>query len=145
MKKPQIITMMDKSAAKINIIRLSPKPSPLIISACSALMVNVVLSPADKSPTSLPTDVKKARIIVTFFVTSHSAIPSRINIRRIDSNRSSSLTSTLSEQKPITKNKTTKDDPTATKVGSISIMTFHGPPPLKVVGDWPSSAKIMPI
>ena len=56
MKKPQIITMMDKSAAKINIIRLSPKPSPLIISACSALIVNVVLSPADKSPTSLPTD-----------------------------------------------------------------------------------------
>ena len=48
--------------------------------------------------------------------------------------------SMLSLQKPITKNKTTSDDPTATNIGSILSITPHGPPPLKLTGDCPSIA-----
>lgn len=85
--------------------------------------------------------VIKSFMIVTLFATNHSASPSRISIRRIDSNLISSLTSMLSEQKPITKNSTTRDEPTATKTGSTPSMTAQGPPPLKLTGYCPSIAK----
>lgn len=49
-----------------------------------------------------------------------AASPSRISIRRIDSNLISSFTSMLSEQKPITKNSTTRDEPTALQPKSIT-------------------------
>ena len=86
-------------------------------------------------------EVKNAFIIVTLFATNHSASPNRISIRNIDSNLISSLTSMLSEQKPITKNSTTRDEPTATKTGSIPSMTAQGPPPLKLTGGCPSIVK----
>ena len=88
-----------------------------------------------------PMEVKNAFMIVTLFATNHSASPSRISIRNIDSNLISSFTSMLSEQKPITKNSTTREEPTATKTGSIPSMTAQGPPPLKLTGDCPSIAK----
>lgn len=34
-----------------------------------------------------------------------------------------------------------REEPTATKIGSIPSMTAHGPPPLKLTGDCPSIAK----
>ena len=71
-------------------------------------------------------EVKNAFMIVTLFATNHSASPSRISIRNIDSNLISSLTSMLSEQKPITKNSTTRDEPTATKTGSIPLNDCPG-------------------
>ena len=43
--------------------------------------------------------------------------------------------------KKITKNSTTREEPTATKTGSIPSMTAQGPPPLKLTGDCPSIAK----
>ena len=49
--------------------------------------------------------------------------------------RGLSRMSMLSEQKPITKNSTTKEEPTATKTGSSPSMTSHGFPSLKAVGD----------
>lgn len=71
-------------------------------------------------------EVKNAFMIVTLFATNHSASPSQISIRNIDSNLISSLTSMLSEQKPITKNSTTRDEPTATKIGSIPLNDCPG-------------------
>ncbi len=41
----------------------------------------------------------------------------------------------------MTKNKTTKEEPTATKIGSIPSITAQGPPPLNATGDCPKSAK----
>ena len=134
-KNPQIMTITLSSAASSNIIRLSPNPSPLIMSACAESMASVVYCPADNAFTRFPMVEKNAFIIVTLFATSHSAIPNRISIRRIASNRISSRTSTLSEQNPRTKNSTTRDEPTPTKIGSILSTTCHGPPPLKFTGD----------
>ena len=140
-KKPQIIMMIASSAVRISITRLSPNPSSLITSACALSMASCVVVPAEISPTRFPMEVKNAFIIVTLLATNHSASPNRISIRRIDSNLISSFTSILSEQKPITKNSTTREEPTATKIGSIPSMTAHGPPPLKLTGDCPSIAK----
>ena len=131
---------MDNNAASISIIRLSPNPRFLIMSACVLSMVSVVFVPDDSRFTKFPMDVKNAFIIVTLFATNHSASANRISIRRMTSNLISSLISTLSEQNPITKNNTTKEDPTATKIGSIPSITAHGPPPLKSTGDCPSIA-----
>ena len=133
--KPQMITMMDNSDAKISMIRLSPKPRFLITSACSVATFSSILSPSAMSPTNAPTDWKNAFMIVTLLATRYSASPSLIRIRRITSNRISSRMSMLSEQKPITKNSTTKEEPTATKTGSSPSMTSHGFPSLKAVGD----------
>ena len=130
----------DKRAAKISIIRLSPNPRSLIISACVLLIVRVVLVPAVRAFTRFPMVVKNAFIIVTLFATNHSASASLINILRITSNRISSLMSTLSEQKPMTKNSTTSEEPTATKIGLIASIAAQGPPPLKSTGDCPSMA-----
>ena len=140
-KNPQIIMMIASKAVSISITRLSPNPSPLMMSACVLSMASCIVVPADISPTRFPMEVKNAFIIVTLFATNHSASPSRISIRNIDSNLISSFTSILSEQKPITKNSTTRDEPTATKIGSIPSMTAQGPPPLKLTGDCPSIAK----
>ena len=118
-KKPQIIMMIASSAVRISITRLSPNPSPLMTSACALSMASCVVVPAEISPTRFPMEVKNAFIIVTLLATNHSASPNRISIRRIDSNLISSFTSILSEQKPITKNSTTREEPTATKIGSI--------------------------
>ena len=41
-KKPQIIMMMERSAASISMIRLSPKPRFLMISACVLSIISVV-------------------------------------------------------------------------------------------------------
>ena len=112
-----------------------------LISACVLSIASCVVVPADISPTRFPMEVKNAFMIVTLFATNHSASPSRISILRIDSNLISSFTSMLSEQKPITKNSTTRDEPTATKTGSIPSITAQGPPPLKLTGDCPSIAK----
>ena len=130
-----MITMMDNSDAKISMIRLSPKPRFLITSACSVATFSSILSPSAMSPTNAPTDLKNAFMIVTLLATRYSASPSRIRIRRITSNRISSRMSILSEQNPITKNNTTKEEPTATKTGSNPSMTSHGLPSLKAVGD----------
>ena len=56
-------------------------------------------------------------------------------IRSITSNLISSLISILSLQKPMTKNSTTSEEPTATNIGSMPAITAHGPPPLKFTGD----------
>ena len=141
MKNPQIIMMIASKAVSISITRLSPNPSSLMISACVLSIASCVVVPADISPTRFPMEVKNAFMIVTLFATNHSASPSRISIRNIDSNLISSFTSMLSEQKPITKNSTTRDEPTATKTGSIPSITAQGPPPLKLTGDCPSIAK----
>ena len=138
MKKPQIMMIMESSAANINMTRLSPNPKFLITSACALSILSVVVVPAVSRLTRFPMEVKNAFIIVTLFATNHSASPTRISILRITSNRISSFTSTLSEQKPITKNKTTRDEPTATKIGSIPSIIAQGPPPLKLTGDCPS-------
>ena len=132
------MTMMDNKAARMSITRLSPNPRFLMTSAWVLSMVSVTVVPAVIRFTRLPMDVKNAFIIVTLFATNHSASPNRISIRRIASNRISSFTSTLSEQKPMTKNNTTREEPTATKIGSIPSMIAHGPPPLKFTGDCPS-------
>ena len=133
--------IMERRAASISMISDSPNPSPAITSACVSSMTSSVLLPSDRSPTRFPTDVNIAFMIVTLFATNHSARPSLISIRRITSKRISSLTSTDSEQKPITKKSTTSDDPTATKIGSIPEMTAHGPPSLNSTGDCPKSPK----
>ncbi len=133
--------MIAKSAAKISMTRLSPKPSPEITSACVSSISSTGMVPGVKSPTRFPMDVKNAFMIVTLLVTNHSASARRISIRRITSKRISSLTSILSEQKPMTKNSTTNDDPTATKIGSMLSMTAQGPPFLKLTGDCPSKEK----
>ena len=130
--------MMDNKAARMSITRLSPNPRFLMTSACVLSMLSVTVVPAVIRFTRFPMDVKNAFIIVTLFATNHSASPNRISIRRIASNRISSFTSTLSEQKPMTKNNTTREEPTATKIGSIPSMIAHGPPPLKFTGDCPS-------
>ena len=140
-KKPQIIMMIASNAVSISITRLSPNPSPLMTSTCVLSMASCVFVPAEISPTRFPMEVKNAFIIVTLFATNHCASPNQISIRRIDSNLISSFTSMLSEQKPITKNSTTREEPTATKTGSIPSMTAYGPPPLKLTGDCPSIAK----
>ena len=127
--------MMDKSAAKISIIKLSPNPKFLMISACVLLMDNVDVVPAESKLTQFPMDVKNAFMIVTQFTTKYSDNANLISILRITSNLISSLISTLSEQKPITKNNTTSDEPTATKIGCIPSTTAQGPPPLKLTGD----------
>ena len=126
---------MERSAAKISMIRLSPNPKFLMISACVLLMDNVDVVPAESKLTQFPMDVKNAFIIVTQFATKYSESASLISILSITSNRISSLISTLSEQKPITKNNTTSDEPTATKIGCMPSTTAHGPPPLKSTGD----------
>ena len=136
-KKPQMIMIIASNAVRINITRLSPNPRFLITSAWVLSIASVVVLPADISDTRFPIEVKNAFIIVTLFATNHSARPNRMSIRRMDSNRISSFTSILSEQKPITKNRTTRDEPTATKIGSIPSITAHGPPPLKLTGDCP--------
>ena len=118
-KNPHIIMTIDSIEVRINITRLAPNPRFLIISACVLSMVSLTIFPALNSFTRFPTEVKNAFIMVTLFATSHSAIPILISILNITSNLISSFTSTLSEQKPITKNKTTKDEPTPTKIGSI--------------------------
>ena len=105
----------------------------------------MVIFPALSSPTRFPMEVKKAFIIVTLFATIYSASPRRIKIRRITSNLISSRMSILSEQNPITKNRTTREEPTATNMGSMPAMTFHGPPPLNASGDCPRRSKIREI
>lgn len=134
-KKPQIMIIMDKSAASISITRLSPNPKFLIISAWALSIASSLMVPADSILTRFPMEVKNAFMMVTLFTTNHSASAKRINIRRMTSNRISSLTSTLSEQKPMTKKSTTREQPTATKIGSIPSIIAHGPPPLNVTGD----------
>ncbi|EDM50887.1 hypothetical protein EUBVEN_01666 [Eubacterium ventriosum ATCC 27560] len=139
-KNPHTMMTMESIDASISITRLEPKPRFFIISACPLSMVSSAISPAPTSFTRLPAEVKNAFIIVTLFATSHSAIPILISIRRITSNLMSSFTSTLSEQKPITKNSTTSEEPTPTKIGSRFCITPHGPPLLKLTGDCPKRA-----
>ena len=139
-KKPQIMTMTLSSAASISMISPSPNPKSFMTSACALSMVSVVYPPADSAFTRFPIVLKNAFMIVTLFATSHSEIPSRISIRRITSKRISSRTSTLSAQNPITKNSTTREEPTATKIGSTLSTNAHGPPPLKFTGDCPNRA-----
>ena len=112
-----------------------------MIVCCSLGIFSLVVVPCVMSPTRFPADVKNAFIIVTLFATSHSAIPILINILNMVSNLTSSFTSMLSEQKPITKNRTTSDEPTATNMGSRFATTAQGPPFLKLTGDCPSSSK----
>ena len=123
-KNPQIIMMIASKAVSISITRLSPNPSPLMMSACVLSIASCVVVPADISPTRFPMEVKNAFMIVTLFATNHSASPSRISIRNMDSNLISSFTSMLSEQKPITKNSTTRDEPTAPMTAMISVFKF---------------------
>ena len=85
--------MIASKAVSISITRLSPNPSSLMISACVLSIASCVVVPADISPTRFPMEVKNAFMIVTLFATNHSASPSRISIRNIDSNLISSFTS----------------------------------------------------
>ena len=138
---PQKIITSAMITASIIIKRLSPNPRFFMISFCSSGIFSFVVFPCVIRPTRFPADVKNAFIIVTLFATSHSAIPILINIRRIVSNLTSSLMSMLSEQKPMTKNRTTRDEPTATNIGSRFAITPQGPPSLKLTGDCPNSSK----
>ena len=139
--KPQKMITSAMITASIIIKRLSPNPRSFMIVCCSLGIFSLVVVPCVMSPTRFPADVKNAFIIVTLFATSHSAIPILINILSMVSNLTSSFTSMLSEQKPITKNRTTSDEPTATNMGSRFATTAQGPPFLKLTGDCPSSSK----
>lgn len=56
--------MIASKAVSISITRLSPNPSPLMMSACVLSMASCVVVPADISPTRFPMEVKNA---YTFF------------------------------------------------------------------------------
>ena len=134
-KKPQTIITIDSIDASISITRLAPNPRFLITSACVLFIVSSVMFPALSSFTRLPAELKNAFMMVTLLATSHSAIPTLISILNITSNLMSSLMSTLSEQKPITKKRTTSEEPTPTNIGSMLSTALHGPPPLNDSGD----------
>ena len=59
MAETQIIMMIASKAVSISITRLSPKPSPLMMSACVLSMASCVVVPAEMSPTRFPMEVKK--------------------------------------------------------------------------------------
>ena len=140
-KNPQTIITIESIDASISITRLAPNPRFLITSACVLSILSSVIFPALSNFTRLPAELKNAFIMVTLLATSHSAIPTLISILNITSNLISSLISTLSEQKPITKNKTTSEEPTPTNIGSTLSTALHGPPSLNDSGDCPKSEK----
>lgn len=49
--------MIASKAVSISITRLSPNPSPLMMSACVLSMASCVVVPADISPTRFPMEV----------------------------------------------------------------------------------------
>lgn len=66
---------------------------------------------------------------------------SKLDVRMKFLEESSPLGANHPAVKQYNKNSTTRDEPTATKTGSIPSMTAQGPPPLKLTGDCPSIAK----
>ena len=135
MKNAQTMMTSANTVDSINIRMLSANPRSPSASAASRDIFRCTPFPRLKNPTRFPTDRNTAFMMVTLFATINSASPSLQSIVSIFSSRISSFTSIDSEQKPMTKNKTTSDEPTATKIGFRSSMICHGPPSLNVSGD----------